>query len=185
MPIDPELTDGTVVLRPVRASDAADYVRNQDEEIVRRFEWAHPASLGDIKRAMRSWSEAWASEGDERDFAITLADDGRLVGDCEVERREDGYDNVMYVVFARWRGQGIATRTVGSWLIMWHRCSLGSRSSSASIRTISLHSRSRLGWALSTTVRRNLARASSSSDWSWTPKCCRNEGLVRTSSTCS
>ena len=33
-----------------------------------------------------------------------------MIGDCEIEAREDGYLNIMYAVFRPWRGRGVATR---------------------------------------------------------------------------
>ena len=107
-----ELTDGVVLLRPVRAGDAQVYFEQQDLEMVARFEWAGPAQLPRLRETFAAWEASWRNGGDERNFVIELAGTGEVIGDCEVELRPDGLVNVMYVVFAPWRGMGYATRTV-------------------------------------------------------------------------
>ena len=105
------LEDGTVTLRPFRASDVDVYVREQDRVMAEGFEWDGPATMEVVSAACVRWTESWRVEGPERNFAIVDFRSGEVVGDCEVEAREDGYVNVMYAVFASWRGRGLATRT--------------------------------------------------------------------------
>ena len=107
-----ELTDGVVVLRPIRSEDAETYFEHQDDDMIDRFEWAGPVELPKLREVFARWEANWRVGGDERNFAIELAGTGEMVGDCEVELRSDGLVNVMYVVFAPWRGQGLATRAV-------------------------------------------------------------------------
>lgn len=110
--MEADLTDGVVVLRPIRADDADAYFEQQDEEMVARFEWNSPAGLPALREALGRWEEAWRVDSDERNFAIELAETGGMIGDCEVELRSDGLVNVMYAVFAPWRRRGFATRAV-------------------------------------------------------------------------
>lgn len=93
-------------------TDVESYVARQDEEMAHRFEWAGPASAEDVRGGVCRWVEAWASGGVERNFAIVDLSTGEMVGDCELELRDDGFVNVMYAVFSDWRRRGVATRAV-------------------------------------------------------------------------
>src|SRR5205823_6659466 len=66
----------------------------------------------DAATAVDRWVRAWEQGDGERNFAIVLLATGEVVGDCEVERQPDGLVNVMYVVFAPWRGTGYGSRAV-------------------------------------------------------------------------
>ena len=74
------------------------------------FEWAAPATVEDVEAACARWTQSWRAGGPERNFAITDSRTGEMIGDCEIEAREDGYLNIMYAVFRPWRGRGVATR---------------------------------------------------------------------------
>jgi RimJ/RimL family protein N-acetyltransferase len=108
----PSLSDGVVLLRPIERSDIESYVARQDAEMVRRFEWSGPASAEDVRRGVSRWVESWRHGGSERNFAIVDPATGEMIGDCELELRDDGFVNVMYAVFEGWRRRGVATRAV-------------------------------------------------------------------------
>jgi RimJ/RimL family protein N-acetyltransferase len=104
------LSDGVVLLRPFHESDVDIYVARQDGAMADGFEWDGPATIDDVAAACARWTESWRTNGPERNFAIVDAPSDEVIGDCEVEARPDGYVNVTYVVFGRWRGNGVATR---------------------------------------------------------------------------
>ena len=106
----PKLSDGIILLRPIRLADVDRYVELQDLEMADRFEWPGTATRATVEEAIRRWVESWRTGGDERNFAVVEAASEEMIGDCEVELRPDGYVNVMYAVFDRWRRQGIASR---------------------------------------------------------------------------
>src|SRR4051812_31667635 len=105
------LGDDVVLLRPIRMGDVEPYVHGQDAEMADRFEWAGPTTVDEVRRAVGRWVESW-EVGTERNFAIIDRATGEMIGDCEIELRDDGFVNVMYAVFATWRRRGIATRAV-------------------------------------------------------------------------
>lgn len=112
-PVDnPRLSDGVVLLRPIALSDVESYVARQDAEMARRFEWSGPATVEDVRGGVSRWVESWSSGGSERNFAIVDPSTGDMIGDCELELRDDGFVNVMYAVFNGWRQRGVATRAV-------------------------------------------------------------------------
>jgi RimJ/RimL family protein N-acetyltransferase len=92
--------------------DVESYVARQDEEMARRFEWAGPATVEGVRDGVSRWVESWSSGGTERNFAIVDPSTGGMIGDCELELREDGFVHVMFAVFSDWRRRGIATRAV-------------------------------------------------------------------------
>ena len=98
-----------VVLRPIRMRDLDAYVERQDDEMADRFEWEGPATKDGVRATFARWVESWRTGGPERNFAIVDADSGEMIGDAELELREDGFVHVMYVVFGPWRRQGRAT----------------------------------------------------------------------------
>lgn len=106
----PELSDGIIVLRPIRLPDVDRYVELQDLEMADRFEWPRRATRETVEEATRRWVESWRTGGNERNFAVVDAANQEMIGDCEVELRPDGYVNVMYAVFDGWRRRGIASR---------------------------------------------------------------------------
>lgn len=108
----PNLSDDVVLLRPIALSDIESYVARQDDEMARRFEWSGPASVEDVRGGVSRWVESWRSGGSERNFAIVDPATGDMIGDCELELRDDGFVNVMYAVFNGWRRRGVATRAV-------------------------------------------------------------------------
>ena len=106
------LDDGVVSLRRVTLEDASTYARLQDAEMAARFEWDGPISEAEAASAFERWVEAWKQGTGEHNFAIVLSATGELIGDCAADLRDDGYVNVMYVVFANWRGYGYASQAV-------------------------------------------------------------------------
>lgn len=109
---DLTLEDDVLLLRPIALEDVAVYLERQDAEMAARFEWAGPAQERDVRAAVERWVASWACHGPEQNFAITCRRTGEMVGDCELELREDGFVNVMYVVFSGWRAQRVGTRAV-------------------------------------------------------------------------
>lgn len=110
--VEPLLTDGVVSLRPFAESDVEPYVSQQDAEMARGFEWAGAATVAEVRAAGERWAESWRTQGVERNFAIVDCRTGEMIGNCEAEARPDGYVNVMYAVFSRWRRRGVATRAL-------------------------------------------------------------------------
>lgn len=93
-------------------TDVEFYVARQDEEMARRFEWAGPASVEAVRSGVNRWVDSWTAGGVQRNFAIVHLPTGEMIGDCELELRDDGFVNVMYAVFRDWRRRGVATRAV-------------------------------------------------------------------------
>jgi len=119
-PIDaPILSDGVVVLGVHELDDAPLMVAGEDEEMARRFGWfPRRSSLEDAMSAILRWRESWRQGGEERAFAVRVAE--RLVGQCELRRGEQGRANVSWSIFAadRRRGYGVrAVKLVADWAL--------------------------------------------------------------------
>jgi RimJ/RimL family protein N-acetyltransferase len=104
------LSDDVVVLRPLTPDDADEWLTVQDGEEIHWFEFARPASRGDVEKALAVWAESWVPEGPAQRWAISPHDTGGIVGGVELRGHGDGVVTLSYVVFPGWRRRGIATR---------------------------------------------------------------------------
>lgn len=106
------LRDEAVLLRPITMADVGSYLDRQDAEMATQFEWTGPATVDHGRGVVSRWVESWRAGGRERNFAIVDPSTGDMIGDCELELRDDGFVHVMYAVFSGWRRRGVATRAV-------------------------------------------------------------------------
>jgi RimJ/RimL family protein N-acetyltransferase len=98
-----------VRLRPLTLADAPEWLAGEDDEIARWFEFPRRSTLQDVERAIRDWSESWRVSGPVRNWAVCDAS-GAIVGGVELHRLDARDVNLSYLVFAPWRGRGVATR---------------------------------------------------------------------------
>jgi RimJ/RimL family protein N-acetyltransferase len=109
-----ELTDGSILLKPYRLSDAAplyQVVRESLPELLPWMPWAHPDySLEESKKWIELCARTWA-KGKEYNFAILDAKDGSLLGGCGLNkvRRRARFANLGYWVRSKGTRKGIAT----------------------------------------------------------------------------
>jgi RimJ/RimL family protein N-acetyltransferase len=109
----PTLTDGDVILRPRRRSDAdALAAACQDPEIPR---WTMVPSPYTREDAVRFLARAAAEAASGESVKLLAVDpEGRLLGSFSLMdlRREPGYGEIGYWLAAEARGRGVATRAV-------------------------------------------------------------------------
>ena len=104
------LTDGVLILDPLSAIDAPEWLAGEDEEQRRWFEAPRPAQLSDVEEFIASCQESWRTMGDHRHWGIRRVDSPFLLGG--VDLRDIGNDqvNLSYVVFPQFRRNGVARR---------------------------------------------------------------------------
>jgi RimJ/RimL family protein N-acetyltransferase len=109
------ISDGVIVLRPLRVEDAADHLAGEDAELVR---WLNggPGTTGSVRRYVEQIQQMWENHGPVFTFAIRLAAEDTLVGTIDVQLKQDAYRsdqaNLAYGLYPYWRGRGFATRAV-------------------------------------------------------------------------
>ena len=109
-----QLTDGSMVLRPYRLSDAEplyEAVRESLPELLPWMPWAHADySFEESKKWIEYCARTWA-KGKEYNFVIQDAKDGSLLGGCGLNqvRRRARFANLGYWVRSKCTGKGIAT----------------------------------------------------------------------------
>jgi RimJ/RimL family protein N-acetyltransferase len=107
------LTDGVLVIGPLRPEDAATHLAGEDAELVR---WLNggPATLADVESYIRRTIAWWAAGGPKLAFGIRA--DGVLVGTIDVDLALPSLlpreANLAYGLYPAWRGRGLATRAV-------------------------------------------------------------------------
>ena len=107
------LTDGRIVLRPYRPSDAElvyEAVRDSLPELLPWMPWAYPEySIKDTMAWIASSSKKW-TKGNEYNFAILDARDGAFLGGCGFNKVDvkEGFANLGYWVRSTRTRQGIA-----------------------------------------------------------------------------
>jgi RimJ/RimL family protein N-acetyltransferase len=107
------LTDGVLVLKPLVAADAEEWLSGEDEEQLRWFEAPRPAQLSDTRRFIAACQESWRKMGDHRHWGIRRVESGFLVGGVDLRDLGNGEVNLSYVVFPLFRRQGVARRASG------------------------------------------------------------------------
>jgi RimJ/RimL family protein N-acetyltransferase len=118
--LDPPLTDGTVTLRPWTAGDVRVLVEClNDPEIARWIDQIpQPYTEADARAFLAGGTDAFAR------FAVTDADDGRVVGGVGVHRVEaPGVAEIGYWARAEARGRGLtsrATALAAQWVMRAH-----------------------------------------------------------------
>jgi ribosomal-protein-serine acetyltransferase len=112
--VEIQLTDGSVVLRPLQARDIGPMyqaVRESITEVSRWLAWCHPDySVEDSTTWIESRPAAWAS-GTEYSFAITDAADDTFLGTCGLNRIDPihRWANLGYWVRSSRTRKGVAT----------------------------------------------------------------------------
>ncbi|MBT2532429.1 GNAT family N-acetyltransferase [Arthrobacter sp. ISL-48] len=110
-----EISDGVIVLRPLRVEDAADHLAGEDADLVR---WLNggPGTTESVRRYVEHIQHMWEKGGPIFTFAIRLRAEDTLVGTIDVQLNQDafrsGQANLAYGLYPDWRGRGFATRAV-------------------------------------------------------------------------
>jgi RimJ/RimL family protein N-acetyltransferase len=104
------LTDGVVILAPLTAEDATEWLAGQDEEQVRWFELARQEQLSDAQCFISERMESWRTMENHRHWGIQFVDSRTLLGGVEVRPVGDSEVNLSYVVFPPFRQRGVARR---------------------------------------------------------------------------
>jgi RimJ/RimL family protein N-acetyltransferase len=109
----PSLSDGTVVLDAFTFDDVAEHLAGEDEEHARRFGW-HPGRSTEttVRSAISNWIDDWKNDGLTRAFAARDADDGKLIGGCQLRFKGEEVAQLSYWVFPGYRRQGNGARIV-------------------------------------------------------------------------
>lgn len=114
MKTEVELTDGRIIVRPCRPSDADSIytaVRESIAEVSKWAPWCPPNySMSHCEPWLESRAAAW-SEGKEFDFVILDVVDGAFLGGCALNdiNRTHNFANLGYWIRTSRTGQGIAT----------------------------------------------------------------------------
>jgi RimJ/RimL family protein N-acetyltransferase len=113
--VEPTLSDGVVLIRPMDVADAEAHVAGEDDEIVRWLTGAR-GTLASNRAWIASTHEWWAAGGPQFVFGIRDAATGTLIGTIDARTAEEdlapGQVNLAYSVHAGCRGRGVATRAV-------------------------------------------------------------------------
>jgi RimJ/RimL family protein N-acetyltransferase len=109
-PPNPDLSDGTVVLRPLKPTDIPDVVAAcRDPEIVR---WTTEIPEDYTEEHARSWiastSDGWKSGRAE----LAITENGDFAGAIGLVARQDWIAEIGYWIAPQFRGRGIATRAL-------------------------------------------------------------------------
>jgi len=107
---DHVLTDGVLVLKPLVAEDASEWLAGEDDEQLRWFQAPRPAQLSDVHRFIASCQESWRTLASHRHWAIRRVDSSALLGGVDVRELENDQVNLSYLVFPSFRRQGVARR---------------------------------------------------------------------------
>ncbi len=117
------LTDGKILLRPYKMSDAADIyqaIRESIKEVGAWLPFAHEGyALKETKDWLKKQDKEW-NKGDAYDFGIFDAKDGSFIGGCGINAvsKMSRHANLGYWVRTSRIGQGIAptaTRLLAKW----------------------------------------------------------------------
>lgn len=109
------ITDGVIVLRPLRSEDADEHLAGEDAELVR---WVNggPGTKESVLRHIEHVQQMWQNGGPIFTFAVRLLAEDALVGTLDVQLDQDAYRpdqaNLAYGLYPAWRGHGFATRAV-------------------------------------------------------------------------
>jgi RimJ/RimL family protein N-acetyltransferase len=112
--ITPELTDGTILLRLMRAEDATVHRAGEDEEMARWVSGGR-STLASVNAFIENSRESWRAGGPRRALGIFDRATEQLIGFIEVDLASlvaPGQVNVSYGVFPEWRGRGIAEMAI-------------------------------------------------------------------------
>jgi ribosomal-protein-serine acetyltransferase len=109
-----ELTDGRIIVRSCRVSDADAVYTAVRESITEVSKWAPWCPLDYSMVHCKPWLESRAearSEGTEYDFVILDTSDGALIGGCALNdiNRTHNFANMGYWVKTSHTGQGVAS----------------------------------------------------------------------------
>jgi RimJ/RimL family protein N-acetyltransferase len=109
--VDPHvLTDGELLLRPLDATDAAEWLAGEDDEQRRWFEEPRASQIADVEAFILRCQESWRTLGARRQWGIRRVGAEELLGGVELRALGGGEVNVAYIVFPDFRGQGLALK---------------------------------------------------------------------------
>jgi RimJ/RimL family protein N-acetyltransferase len=108
------LTDGVIVISPLRWADVAPHLAGEDEELVR---WLNggPGSRATVHAHIRRSIERWAADGPKLSFGIRIDDGRTLCGTIDADLDPvpaSRQANLSYGLYPQFRGRGLATRAV-------------------------------------------------------------------------
>ncbi|MGH9665411.1 MAG: GNAT family N-acetyltransferase, partial [Bryobacteraceae bacterium] len=113
-PSCPELTDGVILLRALRAEEAAHHLAGEDDKTAKWLSGGR-STLTNVQDYITRCQENWRSNGPLRAFGVFDCRTGQLIGSIEANLAyilEPDQVNVSYSVFPEWRGQGVALRAL-------------------------------------------------------------------------
>ena len=122
-----------LLLKPLDADDAREWLAGEDTEQLRWFESPHPAQLTDVENFIVSCQESWRIMGDHRHWGIRRVGSDALLGGVDVRLLGDDEVNISYVVFPQFRRQGIAR---GASRLALNYASLSMRAKTAVIKML-------------------------------------------------
>lgn len=120
IPPTPQLTDGVVALRLWSVQDAPFvHLALQDPDIPRFTAIPENHTYQAVERRLATRGEAFAA-GEQANFAVVSAEDGRILGSIGVRRLFDdpATGEVSYWTAASERGRGVARRALAL-MVMW------------------------------------------------------------------
>lgn len=108
------LTDGVVVISPLRWQDISAYLAGEDAELVR---WLHggPGTRATVQAHVRRSVERWAADGPKLSFGIRLDRGATLAGTIDADHDPQPGSrraNLAYGIYPQFRRRGLATRAV-------------------------------------------------------------------------
>lgn len=129
------LSDGVILLRPLKAGDGPAHLVGEDEAIAAYLSGGKSSEETVISYIERSLDD-WRNNGPKRAFGIFTCADASLIGSVEADLSsptlQPGQVNISYSVFSEWRRQGIAVRAVR---LMCEYLRTGTNAHEAIIRT--------------------------------------------------
>lgn len=111
----PELTDGSVLLRPLQQVHAAAHLAGEDEAMARWLNGGR-STAASVARYIQDSLRQWRTGGSRRAFGVFHVGTGALVGSAEAHLDlpilASWQANLSFGVFPPWRGCGIADRSI-------------------------------------------------------------------------
>jgi RimJ/RimL family protein N-acetyltransferase len=113
-PIQPELTDGVILLRPLCAHDAPAHLAGEDDAMAKWVSGGR-STLASVQTFIDHSQDNWRNGGPRRACGIVDCGTHQLIGFIEANFAivlAPGQVNVSYGVFQQWRGRGVAERAI-------------------------------------------------------------------------
>lgn len=108
------LTDGVVVISPLRWQDIEPHLAGEDAELVRWLQGG-PGSRATVQAHVRRSIERWVADGPKLSFGIRLDRGATLAGTIDADQDPQPGSrraNLAYGIYPQFRRRGLATRAV-------------------------------------------------------------------------